>query len=55
MGLMIGLQRPHLFSGFLMVPFVLTLFGAESAMKRVTLPDVKPVDVPISSLRVVRE
>jgi len=55
MGVMIGLQRRHLLSGFLVIPLVLTLFGAESAMKRVTLPDVKPVDVPIASLRVVRE
>lgn len=39
---MIGFQRRHLLSGFLMVPFVLALFGAESAMKRVTLPDVEP-------------
>ena len=47
---MIGFQRRRALSGILAVPFVFTLFGAESAMKRVTLPDVK-----IPSLRVVRE
>ncbi len=52
---MIGFQRRRALSGILTVPLVLTLFGAESSMKRVTLPDVKPVDVPIASLRVVRE
>ena len=50
MGVIIGFKRRRLLSGLLMVPLVLTLFGAESEMKPVTLPDVR-----ISSLRMVRE
>jgi hypothetical protein len=44
MGVMIGFQRRRVLSGILGVPLVFTLFGAESTMKRVTLPDVKPVE-----------